>query len=467
MKSELPARRSQRLVLWLVAAALFMELLDGTIIATALPEMAKAFSVAPVSLNIGMTAYMLALAVFIPISGWLADRAGERTVFASAIGVFTVASAFCGLSQGMWQFTSSRIVQGIGGAMMVPVGRLIVLRSTPKSELTDALARMTWPALVAPVIGPPLGGFITAFASWRWIFFLNLPLGAVALLLSLGLVVSEKSSLCHDFDWQTFILGGAASTCLVVSFEQVAQGRESLIGLGAKLAASAVLGTVAIFRARSTEHSLIDFDSLRMPTFAQAVFGGSLFRASVNVLPFLLPLLFQIRVGYDAFHSGLFLLALFAGDLLMKLAVVRILAYWGFRRVMIINGILTSMSIAILATVSARTPQYILIALLAFHGAFRSLQFTAIGTLAYLDVPRDRLSLANAFLSAISQLSSGVGVALGAVLLHARSALQSGSDVPAAWDFRFAFLAVSAFTLLSMTEAYRLPACHPSFRGEL
>jgi EmrB/QacA subfamily drug resistance transporter len=456
--------RSRNLVLSLVSAALFMELLDGTIIATALPQMAKSFNVSAVSLNIGMTAYMLTLAVFIPISGWLADHTGERTVFASAIGVFTAASVFCGVSQGMWEFTAARVLQGVGGAMMVPVGRLIVLRSTPKSKLTDALARMTWPALVAPVIGPPLGGLITAYASWRWIFFLNVPLGIVALLLTYWLVANEKSAERHQFDWRTFLLAGSASTCLVIAFEQIAQGRGSTLGICARLALGLSLGTAAVLGARPLQNSLIDFNSLRLPTFAQAVYGGSLFRAGVSVLPFLLPLMFQIEFGYNAFRSGLFLLALFAGDLLMKAAVVRILMRWGFRRVMMVNGVLTSISIVILAGITPRTPQYIIVAMLAVHGAFRSLQFTAIGTLAYLDVPRDRMSRANAFLSGIAQLSSGMGVALGAVLLHTPAIVRGSSgNIPALQDFRFAFLVVSVFILVSMMEAFRLPRVHKSF----
>lgn len=456
--------RSQNFVLSLVSAALFMELLDGTIIATALPQMAKTFNAGVVSLNIGITAYMLTLAVFIPVSGWMADRAGEQTVFASAIGIFTVASVLCGVSRGMWGFTAARVLQGIGGAMMVPVGRLIVLRSTPKSRLTGALARMTWPALVAPVIGPPLGGLITAYASWRWIFFLNVPLGMVALLLTYWLVANEKPAERQKFDWQTFLLAGSASTCLVIAFEEIAQGRGSTGGICIRLVLGLLLGAGAVLGARSFENSLIDFHSLRLPTFAQAVFGGSLFRAGVSVLPFLLPLLFQIEFGYNAFDSGLFLLALFAGDLLMKAAVVPILMRWGFRQVMIVNGILTSISIVMLAGITPRTPQYIVVGLLAVHGALRSLQFTAIGTLAYLDVPRERMSRANAFLSGVAQLSSGMGVALGAVLLRAPAIVRGSSqNIPALQDFRFAFLVVSVFTLVSMIEAFRLPRVHKSF----
>ena len=214
------------LITLLVAGAFFMENLDGTVIATALPQMAQSFRSSAVDLNIGMTAYMLTLAVFIPVSGWLADRIGARSIFSTAIGLFTVASVLCGVSAGLWEFTSARILQGIGGAMMVPVGRLVVLRITEKKDLMQAISYITWPGLAAPVIGPPLGGFITTYSSWRWIFFLNVPLGIIGIILA-SLWIKNEREKASPFDWLGFVLAGTSCTSFMYSLELLDNGIRS------------------------------------------------------------------------------------------------------------------------------------------------------------------------------------------------------------------------------------------------
>src|ERR1700761_3542418 len=213
--------RSPFYVTTLIAGAFFMEMLDGTIIATAIPQMARSFHTGAVNLNLGITAYLLTLAVFIPISGWVADRFGSRSVFATAIATFTIASVLCGVAHTLTEFTLTRILQGIGGAMMVPVGRLIVLRATPKEKLTEALAYITWPGLTALVVGPPLGGFITTYFSWHWIFFLNLPIGILALILTVLWVDNLRTEETYAFDWLTFLLAGVASAGAVFGMEKL------------------------------------------------------------------------------------------------------------------------------------------------------------------------------------------------------------------------------------------------------
>jgi EmrB/QacA subfamily drug resistance transporter len=449
--------RSPFLVTSLVAAAMFMELLDGTIIATALPQMARAFHANAVNLNIGMTAYMLTLAVFIPISGWLADRMGARTIFASAIGIFTFASILCGLSNGVFEFTLARILQGIGGAMMVPVGRLIVLRSTPKEDLAKAIAYITWPALSAPVIGPPLGGFITTYWSWRWIFFLNVPLGLVAIGLTLAWIANERSETRHRFDWITFLFAGIASTVFVYALEEFSNEHVNVKLALALIVVSILSGVLAVFTARRSEFPLIDLISLRLPSYAQSIFGGSLFRIAVSVLPFLLPLMFQIAFGLNAFHAGLYLLALFAGDMSMKLAVIPILRRFGFRQVLLVNGVLAAASVALCAVLTPRMSPLVIIAVLASHGALRSMQFTGITTLGYADIPPAHMSRANGFLSAMIQLSGSMGVATGAALVRASEWLHGyPKEVPALRDFHFAILMVSILVLLSLIDALKL-----------
>jgi EmrB/QacA subfamily drug resistance transporter len=441
--------RSPFYVTTLIAGAFFMENLDGTIIATALPQMARSFHVGAVNLNIGMTAYLLTLAVFIPISGWMADRLGSRSVFASAIAVFTLASLLCGASRTLTQFTLMRILQGVGGAMMVPVGRLIVLRTTPKEKLTHAIAYITWPGLTALVIGPALGGFITTYASWHWIFFLNFPIGVLAMVLTLLWVENVRSEEKHPLDWFTFVFGGFASTGAVYAMEKLGgegrQWKESAV----IFALSVLSGFIAIAVARrNPATSLIDLESLKLKTYALSVYGASAFRIAVSVLPFLLPLMFQIAFGLSAFQSGLYLLTLFAGDLSMKVFVIQTLRRFGFRRILIVNGVITALSMALCATLSPATPIVVLLAILFFHGACRSMEFTCMTTLAYTEIAPSRMSRANGFLSAVMQLSMGMGVAVGAITLRlVAHAHGHSAALPQLRDFHLAILIMALLSL--------------------
>lgn len=444
----------------LIAGAFFMENLDGTIIATALPQMARSFHVGAVNLNIGMTAYLLTLAVFIPISGWVADRFGSRSVFATAIGIFTLSSLLCGLSHTLTQFTLMRIAQGLGGAMMVPVGRLIVLRNTPKDKLTQAIAYITWPGLTALVLGPALGGFITTYASWHWIFFLNLPIGVVALVLALLWIENVRLGEVHPFDWFTFLLAGLASSGTVYAMEKLGGESGGHWKVPAVILAISLLsGVLAIFAARrSPETSFVDLESLRLKTYALSIYGASAFRIAVSVLPFLLPLMFQIVFGLSAFHSGLYLLALFAGDLSMKAFVIPVLRRFGFRRILIVNGVITSTSMVLCAMLGPGTPAALIVLILFLHGACRSMEFTCMTTLAYAEIPSEKMSRANGFLSAVMQLSMGVGIAVGAITLrlvaHARG--HSGA-VPDLRDFHLAILFIAVLSLGPVINAIGLP----------
>ena len=451
--------RSPLFVTTLIAAAFFMENLDGTIIATALPQMARSFHAGVVNLNIGMTAYLITLAVFIPISGWLADRFGSRSIFASAIGIFTVASLLCGVSRTLTEFTLVRIFQGMGGAMMVPVGRLIVLRTTPKDKLTQAIAYISWPGLTALVIGPPLGGFITTYLSWHWIFFLNLPLGALALVLTLLWVENVRTEMKHPLDWPTFLFAGFASTGAVFAMEKLGgdggqwQRPVAILGLSVL---SAGLAIVSARRKPAT--SLIDLESLKLKTYSLSVYGASAFRISVSVLPFLLPLMFQIAFGLNAFRSGLYLLALFAGDLSMKAFVIQVLRRFGFRRILIVNGVATVVSMALCATLGPGTPPIVIVLILFVHGAFRSMEFTCMTTLAYTEISPEKMSRANGFLSAVMQLSMGLGVAVGAITLrfvaHARG---HSAAMPQLRDFHLAILCIALLALGPVFDSLGLP----------
>ena len=450
------------LLIALVAGAFFMENLDGTVIATALPQMARSFHIGVVRMNIGMTAYLLTLAIFIPVSGWIADRLGARTVFATAVSIFTLASVLCGLAHSLPQFTCMRVLQGMGGALMVPVGRLVVLRSVPKHRLTQAIMYLSWPGLTALVLGPPVGGFIVTYATWRWIFFLNLPLGVLAMVLALRWIPEEPTHAVtprYRFDWLTFLLAGTASAGIVTAMEQVGGAGATWQQPAALFTGSIACAVLAVLSARrNPETSLIDLVSLRQRSFAQGIYGATAFRIAVSVLPFLLPLMFQLGFGLSAFRSGLYLLALFAGDLSMKAIVVPTLRRWGFKRIIFWNGFITLGSMLLCATLSPATPVPLLLTVLFVHGAVRSLEFTAIGTLAYAEIPPQRMSRANGFYSTVVQLGLGLGIPIGAISLRLLAHLHRDPLAnPALRDFHWAIVVASFFAIGPILNALLLP----------
>jgi EmrB/QacA subfamily drug resistance transporter len=441
----------------LVAGAFFMENLDGTVIATALPQMARTFRASPVDLNMGMTAYLLTLAVFIPVSGWIADRLGARNVFSSAIGLFTFASILCGFSNSLWQFTASRILQGIGGAMMVPVGRLVVLRITEKKDLIRSIAYITWPGLVAPILGPPVGGFITTYFTWRWIFFLNLPLGLVGIALALWLVGNEVENAARRFDWLGFTLAGTACTTFMYSLELLARQRVPWTLAALFLGSSMLAGSLAIRHLRRTPHPLVELSCLKVPTFTLTNVGGSLFRIAISVSPFLLPLMFQVPFGLSAFQSGLLVLAMFAGNLSMKPVTTPILRRFGFRNVLLANGAITAVLIFSCGLLAPQTPRPVIVVVLFLHGLSRSMQFTSLSTLAFVDIPKPLMSSANSFSAVIIQLSMGMGVAVGAMELRLAGFLRGqASAAPALMDFHIAFWLTSIVALVALADCLLL-----------
>lgn len=451
------ARRATALAL-LVAGAFFMEMLDGTVITTALPQMARTFGTEVVGLSVGITAYLLALAVFVPMSGWIADRHGARTTFASAIGVFTLSSVLCGFAQNVPEFTLARVLQGVGGAMMVPVGRLVVLRNTEKRDLVRAISTITWPGLVAPILGPPIGGFITDHASWRWIFFLNVPLGLVALVLALRMVPNVREEARPPFDWPGFFLIGAACLALTIGLDRFGGETVPWLQVAALLAAGLLFGALAVRHLRRSDHPLVRFDALRIQTYAVTIWGASFFRCAIGATPFLLPLLFQVGFGLKATQSGLLVLWVFAGNLAMKPATTLVLRRLGFRRTLLLNGVLVALTLFAIALLSPTTP-YPLVAVILFAGGlFRSMQFTALNTLGFADVPPDLMSGANVLQNTVGGLTFGSGAAIGAIALHFAAWLHhSPGAAPSLADFRVAFLVVGGLALISLFDAFRLP----------
>ncbi|MDT3664789.1 MFS transporter [Cronobacter dublinensis] len=444
----------------LVAGAFFMEFLDGTVIATALPTMAQTFGVDAVALNIGISAYLLTLAVLIPASGWIADRFGARRVFTVALGIFTGASVLCGLADSLETFVLMRVLQGAGGALMVPVGRLAVLRVTPKHQLITAIATLTWPALVAPIIGPPLGGFITSYTSWRWIFFINLPAGLLAMALAWRIIPDNHDDARRPFDTPGFIATALAMVALVCAMEMLAARDSNGLLTGALLLAGGGALIYALRHFRRAPFPMIRLDALAVPTFRVTMYGGSLFRTSISAVPFLLPLLFQVGFGMDAFHSGLLVLAVFAGNLTIKPATTPLIRWLGFKKLLLINGLLNVLALLACALLTPQTPVWLILLILYLGGVFRSIQFTGVSTLAFADVPASEMSYANTLFSTATQLAVGLGVTLGAIGIRLGEVISEAfftTAVPGL-SFRLAFVMMALLSLAGMADTLRLAA---------
>ena len=440
----------------LVAGAFFMENLDGTVIVTAIPQMAKSFGVQPVELSIGVSAYILALAVLIPARGWLADRLGARMVFASAIVIFTLASVLCGLAPNLPLFVVARVLQGVGGAMMVPVGRLVVLKTASKAEIISAIGLIVWPGLAAPVLGPPLGGFITTYFSWHWIFFLNVPLGAIALAFALRLI-TDRETVDKPFDWLGFVLTGGASFSVMLGVQLLSSDTPLWLWTAILLVGGLALGVAAVAHSRRAAHPLVDLYALRFKSFSVTVWGGSLFRASIGAVPFLLPLLFQIGFGLNAFVSGLLVLSVFAGNIVMKIFTTRVLNQFGFRRVLIVNGLLNAATLLACSLIAPETPVPLIMALLFLSGLTRSMQFSTIATIAFADVPADRMNGANTLSNIVGQIGFAFGIAVAALSLRVASLVfPSATDTLSLPQFHLAFVIVGLIALAGVLDTLGL-----------
>ena len=395
-----------------------MEMLDSTVISTALPAIAHSMHEDPIRLNLAITSYLLSLAVFIPISGWMADRYGSRTVFRTAIALFTFGSILCGISHSLSQLVAARVIQGFGGAMMVPVGRLIVLKTIPKSQLVEAMSYLTVPAVLGPVVGPPVGGFIVTYYSWRWIFFINVPISLIGITLVTMFIENIHEEDVPPLDLRGFVLTGLGLAGLVFGFEMVGRGILPGSLVMCLLAGGGLCTGAYIFHARRARFPIIDLALLKIPTFNSATVGGGLYRMGIGALPFLMPLLLQLVFGLTPFKSGLITFTGAAGALIMKPTAPPIIRRFGFRNVLVGNGVVSSLILMSYALFRPTTPYSLIVATLLFGGFLRSLQFTALGTLAYADVPPVLMSNASSLASMAQQLFLSLGVATAALLLH-------------------------------------------------
>jgi EmrB/QacA subfamily drug resistance transporter len=443
----------------LVAGTLFMELLDGTVISTAAPSMARSFGVRSADIGIAITTYLLVVAVLIPLSGWLADRIGARVLLVTAIAVFTVASGLCAISTGLLELTLFRILQGIGGAMMVPVGRLVVMRGTRKSEVIAAVAYLTWPALVAPVIAPALGGALTTYASWRWIFLINVPLGIAGLLLALRLVPNWRAETRRRLDWIGLVTSTAGLAAFVYGVSLLGQVHIPTVQVLVFLAASVVLLAIAVWHLLRTNTPLVDLHPLTIRTFRASQSGGGLYRMAVLAIPFLLPLMFQDDFGWSAAKAGALVIFVFVGNLAIKPTTTPLLRRFGFRAVLVGSvglGVLTTLACGLLYR---DTPIVIIAVLLTAGGALRSIGFTAYNTITFADVGSEEMVHANTLSATVQQLASGISIAVAASALRLGDAVRAlfGQAGSVHFPYAFAFVAVTLLLVPALIEAVRLP----------
>ncbi|MFT0860179.1 DHA2 family efflux MFS transporter permease subunit [Ancylobacter sp. G4_0304] len=448
--------RTERLVPLIVACALFMEQLDSTVIATSLPAIAADLHEDPISLKLALTSYLLSLAVFIPASGWFADRFGSRTVFRAAIVIFTTGSLLCGLAHSLPDFVLYRILQGMGGAMMVPVGRLVILRTVPKEDIVSALAWLTIPALMGPVIGPPLGGFITTYFDWRYIFFLNIPIGLIGVLLATRFIPDIREENLPPFDFKGMALSGVGLAGLVFGFALLGQHAVASWIAFAVIAVGAVAMYFYIGHARVTDRPILDLALLKIPTFFAGVVGASLFRIGIGALPFLLPLMLQLGFGLSPFASGMITFAAAAGAMTMKFTAAPIIRTFGFRRVLVVNCVIASAFIAAGALFRPGMPYLAMVAILLLGGFFRSLQFTSTNALSYADISNEAMSRATSFASVAQQVSISTGVAVAALVLDGTRRWRGDGTIHLS-DFNVAFTVVALIAVCSVFFFLRLP----------
>jgi EmrB/QacA subfamily drug resistance transporter len=438
----------------LVAGAFFMEILDATIITPAIPLIAQSFGVEPVDVNVAISAYLVTVAVLIPATGWLTDRFGIRRVFTAAICVFTLASIGCACSVSLPMLVGMRVLQGIGGAMMVPVGRLAVLRYSDKLDRVRAIALLTWPALAAPVVAPVLGGAIATVGSWRWIFIVNIPIGIVGFLLSLKLMRGARADTVRPLDWRGLLTLGAGIAAALIALESIRVSGTDwlLVVIGGTVAV--VLLTVAVIHLRRAVAPLIRLSVLRFRSLRITVTAGSLYRMVITSVPFLLPLQFQLVFGWTPFMAGLMVAALFAGNLTIKPATTPLMRRFGIKRVLLTTGVLSVGWLALLAVLHPGLPVWVIATILYVSGALRSIGFTAYNTLAFADVEGDDLTHGNTLNASVQELASGVGIAVAALLLSQLTTLAGGEPGPA---YSWTYLVLAAVLAVTLVETVRLP----------
>jgi EmrB/QacA subfamily drug resistance transporter len=440
------AKKPSLLIPVVVACSFFMEQLDSTIITTAIPAMAKSLGTEPVRLSLAITSYILSLAVFIPISGWFADRFGSRRVFCAAIIVFTTGSALSGFASSLAMLVCTRILQGMGGAMLSPVGRLILLRSFPKEDLARAMAYVAIPALIGPTVGPVLGGFITTYFNWRWIFYVNIPVGCIGIALALRYVEDFRATTRSRFDLRGFLIVGVGLATLQFGFENIGRHVLPPAVIAAVFTAAAVALSLFGWHVRGHPNPVLDLGLFRIRTFRIGTVAGGICRTGMNSVPFMLPLLFQLGFGLSALHSGLLTFASAIGSITVRPMSSTLLRLMGFRRLLFANAVVVTFIMAGFTLLSPATPRWMILGYLLVFGVVRTTQFNTSNMLAYSEIPPAQLSRSTSLGSTMQQLTLGFGVSISAALLDA---VMPRSGMPTLHDFHIVFLTMALMPLLA------------------
>ena len=449
--------RAYRVVALIIACALFMEQMDATVLATALPTMARDFGVPAPSLSSALTAYLLALAIFIPASGRLADRFGSKTVFRLAIIVFVAGSVLCGQAANLEFLIFARFLQGMGGAMMIPIGRLVLLRTVAKQDMVSAMSWLIMPALIGPILGPPIGGFIVTYGSWRWIFFLNIPIAILGLFLVSRFIKDVKEEgAAPPLDWPGLFLTGLGMAGVVYGFENLGKGVLPATVVAGMMSAGLICLGLYVLHARRTPHAILDISLLKTRTFRASVVGGAFMRMGMGASPFLLALLLQVAFGLSALQAGLMTFASAAAALVMKTAAPPILARFGFKTVLSVNAVIVGVTFMAYALFTPTTPHWMIYAVLLTGGFFRSLQFTSLNGLAFADIDRAQMSRASTMSTMGQQLAQSIGIGMAATLLHLSLAHSHTHKLTAAL-ITPTFLVIGGVALISTLFFITLP----------
>lgn len=447
----------KRYLPWVVAVALFMEQLDTTIVNTAVPAMAQSLQVTPLSLKAVVASYILSLAVCIPVSGWMADRYGTRRVFSIAVGLFTFSSILCGLALNAPMLVAARILQGVGAAMMMPVGRLTIIRTFPKSELLQAMNFVIIPALIGPLLGPTVGGLIVHWVSWRYIFFVNVPMGLLALWLAHRHMPDYRGDTARPLDVVGLVLFGSGTALLSWLLEIFGEHRIDATSAAVLLLLCMSLLGAYLWHARETPHPLLRLKLFRVRTFRISVMGGFVTRLGVGGMPFLLPLLYQLGLGLPAWQSGLLMMPTAAAAMGMKIIAPRVLARFGYRRILIVNTVMIGAVISLFSLVNPATPIALIVLLGLSMGFFNSLQFTSMNSMAYADIDTPDSSMASTIASSLQQMSMSFGLACGSLIAGwYLGDLPQTDHVAVTTALHHAFLTLAGLTILSSLSFWSL-----------
>ncbi|MCX7304574.1 MAG: MFS transporter [Hyphomicrobiales bacterium] len=444
-----------RTVPLILAVALFMENMDSTVIATSLPAIADDIGTSPIALKLALTAYLVSLAIFIPISAWVADKFGAKRVFRIAIAVFVVGSVACAFSGSLPQFVMARFLQGMGGAMMTPVARLVLVRSIAKRDLVSAMAWLTVPGLVGPLVGPPVGGFFTTFLSWHWIFLINVPIGLAGIWLAGRYLPEVPSGQVRPIDVPGCFLSAVAASGVVFGLSVISlPALPPVVGV-VVLAVGIAAALLYVRHAGTAAHPILDLRLFRNPVFRAAIVGGSIFRVGAGAIPFLLPLLFQLGFGLTPFQSGMLTFASAFGALAMKFLAPYTLRTGGFRNVLVGAAALSGFFIAANSLFTPQTPHGVIIAVLIGAGFLRSLFFTSSNALVFAEIEENDASQATAIAAASQQIMVAIGVAFGGGILES---VQYVTGAPLGLSaFATAFVIVGATSAFSVVPFLALP----------